>query len=197
MDGVQGLEHAPSSAEPSQPTPNRVVSGAEALLGLSTANGTPQEEEMIQLGNLYYYPSDLRPPSTPSPTDVAPAVPPADSSVQPYSSHEEVDVAKPITQGEGQHRTDSEIDEALRSDPDVLARLAVTPEEFSDARLNVCGFSRALFKVLEGLCPSSTLLRRAKVLATEPIDPANSARPACRSTGGGPAPALPPLPRST
>ena len=47
----------------------------------------------------------------------------------PYSSHEEVDQAKPISCSHGQAPTDEEIREALRAKPDVWARLAITPED--------------------------------------------------------------------
>lgn len=50
---------------------------------------------------------------------------------KPYATHEEVDAAKPITRNTGEEVTDEQIDAALLKNPDVMARLAVTPEDIT------------------------------------------------------------------
>ena len=94
-----------------------------------------------------------------------PPLPPMPRQGLPYASHEEVDQAKGITCRNGQPPpSDDEIDAALRSTPEVLARLAATPESFPDG-----SYVFAL---------SLRVLRRAKVLYDSAVAVATTARDA-------------------
>ena len=76
VDAGAGADGTPAAAPPAEAAPNEAMSGAEALLGLlgapgaragatpaaghsTAADGAEEEEEMVQVGNLWYYPSAL------------------------------------------------------------------------------------------------------------------------------------------
>ena len=106
--------------------------------------------------------ADAAPASPFAPPAAVPHAAPdaAPEQPEPYTSHEQVDQAKPISCNPDQPPvTDQEIDAALRAKPAVLARLAVTPESIT--------FSFSL-----------RVVQRAKIVATTLAAAAAAARAA-------------------